>query len=41
MELLDVNRSALVVIDMQGKLMEMAYRSAKVISGTMRLMKMA
>ncbi len=41
MGLLDVNRSALVVIDMQGKLMEMAYRSAKVISGTKRLMKMA
>ncbi len=41
MELLDVNRSLLVIIDMQGKLMEMAWRSEKVIAGTKRLMKMA
>jgi len=41
MELLDADRSLLVVIDLQGKLMEMAWRSEKVIAGTIRLLKMA
>ena len=40
-ELLDVNRSAVVVIDLQGKIMEMAYRSALVIAASKRLMKIA
>jgi nicotinamidase-related amidase len=40
-ELLDVDRSAVVVIDLQGKLMEMAYRSERVIAATQRLMKLA
>ncbi|MFC2171865.1 isochorismatase family protein [Acidobacteriota bacterium] len=41
MELLDVKRSVVVVIDLQGKLMEMAYRSSFVIEATIRLMKLA
>lgn len=40
-ELLDVERSAVVVIDMQGKLMEMAYRSELAIAATQRLMRLA
>ena len=41
MELLDVERSLVVVIDLQGKLMEMAYRSSMVIRSTIRLLRMA
>jgi nicotinamidase-related amidase len=41
MELLDVQRSIVVVIDLQGKLMEMAHRSGMVISSTIRLLRMA
>ena len=40
-ELLDEKRSILVVIDMQGKLMEMIYRPRLVIEATVRLLKMA
>jgi hypothetical protein len=40
-ELADVDRSVVVVIDLQGKLMEMAYRSRLVIDGTVRLMQLA
>mgnify|MGYP000060703401 CR=1 FL=1 len=39
--LLDVDRSAVVVIDLQGKLMEMAWRSELVLAATRRLMKLA
>ena len=41
MELLDADRSIVVVIDLQGKLMEMAYRSSMVIRSTIRLLRMA
>lgn len=41
MELLDASRSVLVVIDLQGKIMEMAYRSAMVIEASARLLTMA
>ncbi|NWF99439.1 MAG: isochorismatase family protein [Thermoanaerobaculaceae bacterium] len=41
MELLDASRSIVVVIDMQGKLMEMAYRSSMVVRATIRLLRLA
>lgn len=41
MELLDVERSIVVVIDLQGKLMEMAYRSDMVVRSTSRLLRLA
>ena len=40
-ELLDERRSVVVVIDLQGKLMDMAYRSRLVIEATKRLMRLA
>jgi nicotinamidase-related amidase len=40
-ELLDVDRSIVVVIDLQGKLMEMAWRSRLVLDASIRLMKLA
>ena len=41
MGLLDVNRSIVVVIDLQGKLMEIIERPGLVLSATQRLMKLA
>lgn len=41
MELLDASRSIVTVIDMQGKLMEMAYRSSMTIRSTVRLLRLA
>lgn len=41
MELLDVERSVVTVIDPQGKLMEMAYRSSMAVRSTLRLMRLA
>lgn len=41
MELLDVNRSIVLVIDLQGKLMEMIERPEMVIAATRRLLKLA
>jgi nicotinamidase-related amidase len=41
MELLDIERSIVAVIDLQGKLMEMAYRAGMVIAATERLLKIA
>jgi nicotinamidase-related amidase len=41
MELLDAARSVVVVIDLQGKLMEMIHRPALVVAATQRLMKLA
>lgn len=41
MELLDASRSIVTVIDLQGKLMEMAYRSSMVIRSTIRLLRLA
>jgi nicotinamidase-related amidase len=41
MELLDVNRSILLIIDLQGRLMEMIERPALVIAATGRLLKLA
>jgi nicotinamidase-related amidase len=41
MELLDVNRSILVVIDYQGKLMEMIHRPQLVIASAIRILKLA
>jgi len=41
MELLDVKRSVVVVIDEQGKLMDMIHRPPLVISATKRLMQLA
>ncbi|WP_372371019.1 isochorismatase family protein [Candidatus Uabimicrobium sp. HlEnr_7] len=41
MSLLDVHRSIVVIIDLQGKLMDMIYRPNLVISSTIRLMKLA
>jgi nicotinamidase-related amidase len=40
-ELLDANRSALVVIDLQGTLLEMTWRWERVVAATNRLMKLA
>jgi nicotinamidase-related amidase len=40
-ELLDASRSVVVVIDLQGKLIEMAHRSRLVIDATRRLMRLA
>ena len=40
-ELLDAERSAVVVIDLQGKLMEMMHRRDLVIAGTKRLLQIA
>lgn len=40
-ELLDVDRSAVVVIDLQGKLMDVIHRPDRVIAATNRLMKLA
>ncbi|MBW2458854.1 MAG: isochorismatase family protein [Deltaproteobacteria bacterium] len=40
-ELLDASRSIVVVIDLQGKLMEMAYRHRLVIDATKRLLQLA
>lgn len=40
-ELLELDRSAVVVIDLQGRLMEMIHRPQLVIGATNRLMKMA
>lgn len=41
MELLDAGRSVLVVIDLQGKLMEVIHRPAMVVEATKRLLKLA
>ena len=41
MELLDASRSVLVVIDLQGKLMEVIHRPRAVVETTLRLMKLA
>lgn len=41
MELLDVNRSMVLVIDLQGKLMEMVERPRLVVDATRRLLKIA
>jgi nicotinamidase-related amidase len=41
MELLDVRRSIVVVIDLQGKLIEMIERPALVIAATVRLLRLA
>ncbi|MEW6364560.1 MAG: isochorismatase family protein [Acidobacteriota bacterium] len=41
MELLDVNRSVVTMIDLQGKLMEMIYRPSLVIAASKRLMRIA
>ena len=41
MELLDVRRSVVVLIDLQGKLMEMIERPALVVSASIRLLKIA
>lgn len=41
MELLDVERSIVAIIDLQGKLMEMIYRPRMVIASTIRLMRLA
>lgn len=41
MELLDVNRSVLLVIDLQGKLMDMIVRPRLVIDSSIRLLKLA
>ncbi|MCP4899555.1 MAG: isochorismatase family protein [bacterium] len=41
MELLDTERSVVVVIDLQGKLIDMAYRSEMVVRSTIRLLKLA
>ena len=40
-ELLDVERSVVVVIDLQGKLVEMAFRHERVIAATNRLIRLA
>jgi nicotinamidase-related amidase len=40
-ELLDIDRSVVVVIDLQGKLVEMACRSDRLIAATRRLMQIA
>ena len=41
MELLNVNRSILVVIDLQGKLMDVIFRPGLVIESTKRLLRLA
>ena len=41
MELLDSGRSVLVVIDLQGKLMDVIHRPRLVVEATLRLMKLA
>ncbi len=41
MELLDVRRSVLVVIDLQGKLVDMVARPKMVLAATVRLLKLA
>jgi nicotinamidase-related amidase len=41
MGLLDVNRSLLVIIDLQGKIVERAWRSRFVLDATLRLLKLA
>ena len=41
MELLDAERSVLVVIDLQGKLMDVVHRPRLVVESTLRLMKLA
>jgi nicotinamidase-related amidase len=41
MELLDANRSLLLVIDLQGKLMEMVHRYAMIRAAAVRLIKLA
>ncbi len=41
MELLETKRSLLVVIDLQGKVLDLAYRSAMVIEASVRLLRMA
>ncbi|MGC8722255.1 MAG: isochorismatase family protein [Acidobacteriota bacterium] len=41
MELLDATRSAVVVIDLQGRLMETIVRPRLVVEGTVRLLKLA
>lgn len=41
MELLDLNRSVVVAIDYQGKLMEMIYRPQLVVSAAIRVLKLA
>jgi len=41
MELLDANRSLVVVVDLQGKLMEMIERPESVIAATRRLLQLA
>ena len=41
MELLDASRSIVLVVDLQGKLMEMAYRSSMVVRATIRLLRLA
>ena len=41
MELLDSGRSVLLVIDLQGKLMEVIHRPRLVVEATLRLMKLA
>jgi nicotinamidase-related amidase len=40
-ELLDLERSVVVVIDLQGKLIEMAHRTELVVAATQRLMRLA
>jgi nicotinamidase-related amidase len=40
-ELLDASRSVVVVIDLQGKLVEMVYRSRLVLEATKRLLRLA
>lgn len=41
MEMLDVDRSVLLVIDLQGKLMEMVYRNNFITAVSLRLLKLA
>ncbi len=41
MELLEASRCVLVVIDLQGKLLEMVYRSDMVVGASVRLLRMA
>ena len=41
MELLDTNRSVLVVVDLQGRLVEMVHRSKTVLAATVRLLRLA
>ena len=41
MELLDVNRSVVLIIDLQGKLMDMVERPGLLVAGSIRLLKTA